>query len=232
MTQTAKNISYLRESFSPFSKLDKKGLEKTERSLKIFSFKKKQIIHREGFSPSGLFIIKIGKVKIYKTTDTGKQVIIHIAGEKEMVGFSAILRKSEYHFWAEAIENSELIFIPKKVIYELIEDYPPFSVSLMVLFFKEFDNVIEKLVDLLSDQVRKRTAKVLLWLIETYGMESDRKTIAITLSRKDLANLAATNTETLVRNLSDFKKEKLVALRGKKISIINFEKLNQIVFLP
>src|SRR6478752_6627396 len=72
-----------------------------ESQLKTFVFQKKQIIHREGFLPTGLFIIHKGKVKIYRIADNSREIIIHIAGEGEMVGYSALMRRSEYHFWAE-----------------------------------------------------------------------------------------------------------------------------------
>lgn len=200
--------------------------------MKIFSFKKKQIIHREGFSPAGLFIIRRGKVKIYKISDSSKEIIIDIVHEGETVGFSALMRDSEYHFWSEAIDNCELAFIPKKLFFELLDRYPKLTLEIMRAFFRQYDSAINKMADILSDHVRKRTAKTLLWLMQTHGLEPDRKTIGIVLSRNDLARIVATNIETLVRTLSDFKSEKIIAVKGKKISVINHEKLNRIVHLP
>jgi len=216
----------------PFNILNNDGKKKVVTHLKVFNYKKKQIIHRAGFAPLGLFIIRKGKVKIYKIADSAKEIIIHIAGAGEMVGYSALMRDSEYHFWAEAIDNCELNFLPKEIFNELIGDYPEFSVKLMQSFFIQYDSVIDKMVDILTDQVRKRTAKTLLWLMQTHGLDEDRKTISIVLSRNDLAHLVATNTETLVRTLTDFKNEKIIAVKGKKISITNHEKLSRIVHLP
>ncbi|MBK5284602.1 MAG: Crp/Fnr family transcriptional regulator [Bacteroidia bacterium] len=216
----------------PFTILNTEEKRIIATQLKVFNYKKKQIIHRAGLTPQGLFIVRKGKVKIYKIADSAKEIIIHIAGAGEMVGYSALMRDSEYHFWAEAIDNCELDFIPKKLFYELIEEYPKLSIKLMHTFFTQYDRVIDKMVDILSDQVRKRTAKTLLWLMQTHGLEEDRKTISIVLSRNDLAHLVATNTETLVRTLSDFKSENIISVKGKKISITNHEKLSRIVHLP
>lgn len=202
-----------------------------ESQMKDFVFLKKQIIHREGFMPTGLFIIRKGKVKIYKMSDTAREIIIHIAGEGEMVGYSALMRKSEYHFWAEAIEKTLVSFIPQKYFYDFIESNAAFSVSLMQAFARQFDEVMDKMVDILSDQVRKRTAKTLLWLMQTHGMDIEDSTIKITLSRQDLAHLVATNTETLVRTLTDFRKEKIIELKRKKIAVTDIEKLNRIAYL-
>ncbi len=221
----------LKNIFPPFEVLGNEAEEKLELQVKCFSYKKKQIIYRDGFSPTGLFIIKKGKIKIYKINDSAKEIIIQILGAKEMIGFSALVRNSEYHYWAETIADCELIFVPKRIFNELTESYPKLFVSLMLSFFKEFDDVIDKMVDIVSDQVRKRTAKALLWLAETNGFEEDKKTIGLSLSREDLAHLVASNMETIVRTLSDFKKEKIISMQGKKITINNLEKLHKIVSL-
>jgi len=106
-----------------------------------------------------------------------------------------------------------------------------FSVKLMQEFARQFDTVMDKMVDILSDHVRKRTAKTLLWLMQTHGLDEDNKTIKITLSRQDLAHLVATNTETLVRTLTELRKDKTIELKRKKISVIDMDKLNRIAHL-
>jgi len=224
------NLLQAEEKRTPvlFDALPEEILQRLESQLKEFVFQKKQIIHRAGLMPTGLFIIRKGKVKIYHISDTAREVIIHIAGEGEMVGYSALMRKSEYHFWAEAIEKSEVDFLPQKYFYDFIENQPLFSVRLMQEFARQFDTVMDKMVDMLSDHVRKRTAKTLIWLMQTYGLEEDEKTIKILLSRQDLAHLVATNTETLVRTLTEFRKEKVIELNRKKIVVSDLEKLNRI----
>jgi len=217
-----------KKALALFDSLPEDILKKLESQLKDFVFQKKQIIHRAGLMPTGLFIIRKGKVKIYHISDTAREIIIHIAGRGEMVGYNALMRKSEYHFWAEAIEPVELSFLPQKYFYEFIENYPVFSVRMMQEFARQFDAVMDKMVDMLSDHVRKRTAKTLLWLKQTHGFDNDEHTINITLSRQDLAHLVATNTETLVRTLAEFRKEKVIELKRKKIAITDLEQLNKI----
>jgi CRP-like cAMP-binding protein len=217
-----------KKALALFDTLPPDILIKLESQLKEFVFKKKQIIHRAGLLPTGLFIIRKGKVKIYHISDSAREIIIHIAGPGEMVGYNALMRKSEYHFWAEAIEPAELSFLPQNYFYDFIENYPVFSVHMMQEFARQFDAVMDKMVDMLSDHVRKRTAKTLLWLKDTHGFDDDGRTIAISLSRQDLAHLVATNTETLVRTLTEFRKENVIELKRKKITITDLEQLNRI----
>lgn len=217
--------------FSPFEELDAATRLALNEHIREFTFLKKQVIHREGFPPPGLFIVRSGKVKIYRVSDSSREIIVHIAGEGEMVGYNALMRHSEYHFWAEAIEETEVILIPRQIFYNLIETHPAFSVKLMQQFALQFDKVMDKMVSILSDHVRKRTAKTLLWLMEHYGVDPETKTIRISLSRHDLAHLVATNTETLVRALAELKKEQAIELKRRKISVVDEEKLNRIAFM-
>lgn len=214
--------------FAPFEELDEDTRISLSSQIREFSYQKKQIIHREGFPPPGLFILRKGKVKIYRISDSSREIIVHIAGAGEMVGYNALMRHSEYHFWAEAIEDTELCLIPKKIFYGLIETHPAFSVRLMQQFARQFDMVMDKMVSILSDHVRKRTAKTLLWLMSNYGLDPENQTLRINLSRNDLAHLVATNTETLVRALAELKKDRTIELRRKKISILNVEELHRI----
>ena len=66
-------------------------------------------------------------------------------------------------------------------------------------------------------------------LMKVHGLAEDDETINIALSREDLAHLVGTNTETLVRILSEFKKEKIIALKGKKIQISNPAQLSRVI---
>jgi len=79
----------------------------------------------------------------------------------------------------------------------------------------------EKISDLAQKSVRERLAGNLLMLKETYGIDGEESTlIDISLSREDLANIVGTATETVIRLLSEFKKDGLIALEGKKIKVL------------
>jgi CRP/FNR family transcriptional regulator len=73
--------------------------------------------------------------------------------------------------------------------------------------------------------VRERIAEAILLLKECYGVTADGKTINSNLTRKEIANIAGTTTETSIRILSEFQKDKIISLNGKDITIINEEKL-------
>ena len=128
---------------------------------------------------------------------------------------------------AEALEDCEVVLIPKEDFFALIYN----NMEVMKAFVKVLsDNILEKekqLVNLAYSSVRKRVAEALVLLYERYSRESD-KNFSISLSREDLANIVGTATESLIRTLSDFKEEKLVEIRGSNITILNIEKIKSL----
>jgi CRP/FNR family transcriptional regulator len=95
----------------------------------------------------------------------------------------------------------------------------------MKLLSQDLKNAEHKMIDLAQKPVRERVAEALLYLKNTYGLEDDGVTLSVSMSREDIANIVGTATETAIRLLSEFKNDKLIALNGKKISIINHEQL-------
>src|ERR1041385_2588832 len=169
---------------SPFHVLNDKVRKEIESDIKLFPFKKREIIYREGFQPHGLFLIKSGKAKVYKTGANGRAVIIKIAAPHDILGYDALLKNVNYFMSAETIEDSELYLIPKQIFYELIKNHADLSLALMQNFLKEYDIVLQKLADLVSNQTRKRVAEALAHLVKVFGFEPDNKTINISLQRE------------------------------------------------
>jgi CRP/FNR family transcriptional regulator len=82
-----------------------------------------------------------------------------------------------------------------------------------------------KITNLAQKPNRERLAEALLFLKETYGFESDGATINVTLSREEISNLVGTATETTIRMLSEFKKDKMIDFIGKKIRLLNTKEI-------
>ena len=86
----------------------------------------------------------------------------------------------------------------------------------------------ERTVNLTQKHIRGRLAESLLFLKDTYGVEEDQCTLSIYLSREDLANLSNMTTSNAIRTLSNFATEKLITIDGRKIKIIEEDKLRKI----
>ncbi len=190
----------------------------------INHYKKKQSIYTEGNHPNRLYYVQKGKVKTCKTNDAGKELTVGLFNEGDFFGYNALLEETVYKETAEAIEDSDVAIIPKEDFENLLHS----SREVTHKFIKMLaNNVTEKenqLLGLAYNSLRKRVADALLALQAKYKNELQDK-FSMHISREDLANIAGTATESLIRTLSDFKSENLIEIKDGNIIIINEKKL-------
>lgn len=184
------------------------------------SHKKGQILYYEGTKPLGVFCINSGVVKVYKTASNGKEQIIHLAQAGDFLGYSSLLGEENYGNSAMIIEEAKICFIPRDSFLNTLFANTPFFKRITKALSHELGVMEEKLTDATQKSIRERLAYVLLQLAKTYGVEGDdNRKIDLVLSREEIAGMVGTATESVIRLLSEFKKDGLIALEGKKIII-------------
>ena len=189
------------------------------------NYKKNEVIHCEGETPKYLMCLLNGKVKIYKDGVGGRSQIIRMIKPVEYFGYRAYFAKEDYVTAAAAFEPSLICLIPMSAITTLVAQ----NNDLALFFIKQLsiDLGIAD-VNLTQKHIRGRLAESLLFLKESYGLEEDGSTLSIYLSREDLANLSNMTTSNAIRTLSQFSTERLITIDGRKIKIIDEEKLKKI----
>lgn len=202
-------------------------LKKLSNDRRIKTFKKKEMIFSEGSSPNFLYYLAKGKIKTFKSHEYGKEFITNLYKDGDFFGYIALLEDLPFVENAEALEDSEILLIPKEDFYSLIYN----NAAVMKKFIKMLsDNIIKKenqLVNLAYSSVRKRVANALVTLYDRYNQAESGK-FNISISREDLANIVGTATESLIRTLSDFKEEKLIEVKSSNITIIDYDKLKKL----
>lgn len=191
-------------------------------------YKKKQIIFSEGNHPHYLFYVAKGKVKAFKTSEEGKELIVGLYAEGDFMGYTALLEESTYKVTAEAIEDSEIDIVSKKDFFELISCNSDVTRRFLRILADNNNQKAEHMVQLAYDSLRKRVASTLLLLKTKYDNSAGEK-FSIHIRREELANLAGTSTESLIRTLSDFKSEGLIGIQSGNIEILNEEKLENML---
>lgn len=221
-----KNYSQSEEGLNQFLH-DAKGLtslhELTDKS-NINTYKKRQIIYHEGNYPNKLFFIKKGKVKTCKSNEFGKELTVDLFSEGDFLGYTALLEQSTYKESAEALDNCEVCIISKEDFEKLINNNHEVANKFIQLLAKNVTEKENQLLALAYNSLRKKVADALLVLENKYKTEGQEK-FSISISREDLANIAGIATESLIRTLSDFKKEQLVEIKEGNIIILNEKKL-------
>lgn len=196
--------------------------------LEARRYKKNQVIYAEGETPSHLLCLLEGKVKIYRDGVGGRSQIMRVIKPVEYFGYRAYFAGGSFVTAAAAFENSVICAIPMSLIVRLVQDNNQLAMFFIKLLAIDLGISDERTVNLTQKHIRGRLAESLLFLKETYGLEEDGATISIFLSREDLANLSNMTTSNAIRTLSIFASEKLIAIDGRKIKIMNEEELKKI----
>ena len=206
----------------------KKALENLTKDRHINHYKKKQIIYSEGNHPNKLYYIERGKVKTFKTNTDGKELTVGLYGAGEFIGYIALLEGTMYKETAEAIGESEVAIIPIEEFKGLIESNKEVMTKFIKLLAKNVTEKEEQLLGLAYNSLRKRVADALITLLQKYK-KTHVENFSIQISREDLANIAGTATESLIRTLSDFRTEKLIDIQAGEIVILNEKKLGSLL---
>lgn len=186
----------------------------------LISHRKGQILYYEGTKPLGIFCINAGVVKVYKTASNGKEQIIHLAKKGDFLGYSALLGEENYTNSSMIIEDAKICFIPKEVFLSTLMKNTEFFKKVTKAISHELGVLEAKLTDATQKSIRERLAFVLLQLANTYGVEGgDHQKIDLILSREEIAGIVGTATESVIRLLSEFKKDNLIDLEGKRIIV-------------
>lgn len=191
------------------------------------NFKKKQLVYEQGQRPMALYFVNKGLVKVFRTSDEGKELIITICKEGDFFGYTPLLEESTYKDNAEALEDAVVMQIPKADFVSLINTDAAVSRKFIKLLSGNLEEREGHLVQLAYNTVRKRVADSLLQVNDKYKKTPTDKP-RLDISRENLAHIAGTATESFIRILSDFKSEKLIELQDGKIVIINEAKLKTI----
>lgn len=205
---------------SIFSALKPGELEKVAQNKCGNIYKKDQVIFYEGHIATGLYCINKGRVKIYKANHEGKQQIIRLAKDGDVIGYASMITGEAYSSSAEALEDAMVCFIPKNVFLGVIQSSSDLFMKLIQLLSRDMKETENRFITMAQNTVRERLAEALLMLKEFCGHD-DMQGLNIALSRQDIANIVGTSTETTIRLLADFKDEKLIDFIGKKIKILN-----------
>ena len=191
-------------------------------------YKKKQLIYTEGNHPVRIFYIQKGKVKVFVTNDDGKELVVALYGEGDFFGYTALLEGTTYKDNAAAIEDAEIAIIPKHDFEELMYANGEIAQKFIKLLAKDVADKEQQLLNIAYNSLRKKVADALISLKDKYGAEEENA-FTINISRENLAAVAGTATESLIRTLSDFKNEKLIDIKDGSISIKDSNKLRRML---
>jgi CRP-like cAMP-binding protein len=194
----------------------------------IHHYKKNENIYKENESPYFMMCLLSGKVKIYINGMGGRAQIIRMIREGEYFAYRANFAGENYVTNAAAFDSAIVCAIPMTLISKLTQQNHALSLFFIRQLSKDLGIADARTVALTQKHVRGRLAESLLLLKENYGLEEDDSTLSIYLSREDLASLSNMTTANAIRTLSNFANERIIAIDGRKIKLIDLEEIKRI----
>lgn len=215
------------KQFNSLKALSKEELLSIFKKKKSIALKKGDVLFEEGEIINGIYCVKAGICKLSKLSANGKDQIIKLVVKGQLLGQRSLISGESSNLKAIALNDMRVCFIPKSEIISDLKNNPKFSLEVlkeMALDLKESDNII---VNMAQKSVRERLAGTLIYIHHSFGVNPDGS-LGVILSREDFANIVGTATESVIRLISQFKKEGLITTIGKKIKIDDMVALKRV----
>jgi len=205
----------------------RESLKSMTEGRNIIKYKKKQQVYSEGNRPTRLFYVQKGKIKTFKTNEYGKELVIGLYNEGDFLGYTALLEGTAYHETAEALEDCELAVIPREDFEQLVFSNKEIAQKFIKLLVKNVSEKENQLLGIAYNSLRKKVAEALVTLKTKF--KGSNENFSIDISRENLASIAGTATESLIRTLTDFRNEKIIDIVDGNIKILNEKKLENLI---
>lgn len=212
-----------------FSELEDHLIDKIAELTIIKKYAKNDIVFLEGDPGEAIYFVKSGKVKIFKTSEGGKEIIINILSPGDIFAEVTLFQKNiPYPASVEVIEEGEIGSIRNRDLERLISENPQLAVELLRAMSKKLREVQQRVRELGSNDAIERTVTVLSALAKNHGSKTkDGIVLCKNITRQDMANLVGTTRETMSRILSKFSKEGLIDIKGRSIVIKDAKALEE-----
>lgn len=209
---------------SVFRKLTPEEMEFITARKTCASYKKGALIYKEGQRISGIYCISSGVIKIFKTGIAGKEQIIKFGKPGDIFGYRSIMNGEPACTSVRVHEDAVVCHIIASDLYALLKKNNEFAIDLLQLACVELGEANNFITDIAQKNVKERLAEILILLKNEFGTDAEG-TLKISLTREEIANLIGTATESVIRLLSEFKTEKMIELKGRRIRIVDEVKL-------
>jgi CRP/FNR family transcriptional regulator len=192
----------------------------------ILSFKMGETIFKEGQKMDNMYMVEKGRVKVYSNYTKDIEVVIRFATDGQTIGHRGLGGDHVFPVSAEALTETTVNMLPLNIFEDLLKNNNEFCYYFMLFMAEELKRSERQRKDLLNMTVKQRVAKAIKINMESFGFSKEEPNLlSYTISRKDISSLANTTYESTVRSLSEMQSEGVLKIEGKKLRILDVEKL-------
>ena len=217
--QPAEKMRYLSE-LTVFQDLTSREMEDLNRITTMSTVQKGRVFYRPEEPGEVLFILKEGRVQLYRISPEGKKLVITTLGEHTLFGEMALLGTKMHNTFAEAVEDCLICVMSRTDLERLILSRPQVALRILEITGKRLRDAEERLESMAFKGIPARLASLLLRL------SSEQNSDEVTgLTHQDLAESVGTYRETATQVLNDLKSQGLIEIGRKRIQLLDKETL-------
>jgi CRP-like cAMP-binding protein len=210
-----------------------RGLSQEEKELldhhhQVINFRKGEIIEGPESKLRAPVCLASGKAKVFRIGAGNREQIIKMLRPLNFISYRPLFSDTNSIFSAVAIEESAVVVFERNSLNKILKQNAEMAVRFMRAMSDDLLFSNNRLVSLTQKHVRGRVAESILLLRDTYGVEADGRTLRVVISREDLAHLSNMTTSNAIRTLSGLVSEKILDTAGRKIIILNSDRLEKI----
>jgi CRP/FNR family transcriptional regulator len=212
-----------------FRRLSPDDRQRVSAVTSVRSYARGDVVFAEGETPEHFCVVVTGRVKVFKMTPAGKDVILEVFGTGDPLGAAAVYEGRPYPASATALEDTTCLLIPRQAFFALLEQHPSLVRGLLAGLNMRLVELTNRVADLSGGRVEPRFARLFLKMAAEHG-RPDRGGIYIPepLSRQELADLTGTTIETCIRIMSRWGKDGIVRTEKDGFVVLHRDELETI----
>lgn len=208
-----------------FDSLNEKEYQEVNNSRKEFIYKRGEIIRKEGDPVNSFLYLRSGLIKLYKTDKSGKDHILSINKPGDFISLLSIFSNSVYRYSITAVEETKVCEVGLPSLQKVIASNSSFALRVLNRISRVSDDIIDSQFEIRQRQVKGRIAYFLLFLADRIYRKREFR---LPITRREIGELISMTTENTIRTLSEFKKDGILSMDGKVITIIDYNRLEGI----
>lgn len=207
-----------------FQKLSSEELELIDTNRVELTYKKGEIISKQGSFASNVLHVSEGFAKIY-IEHNDKNLILKVVSAKDLIGLPSIFNHNVFHYSVAALTDTMICSINTSVIVNLIRENSQFAENIISLINKNMVQYFDRFISLTQKQSHGRIADAILHLSNDVFFADE---FELPITRKDLAELTGMSTENVIRILKELNNDRILSIDNKKIKIVSPQLLHKL----
>jgi len=215
----------------PFCNMSPAAVDALDRSKFAGIYPKNSLLFVEGEQPRGVFILCNGRAKLTTTSSEGRTLIVKIAKAGEILGASATILGRPYEVSAETLEPCQVNFIRRDDFLRLLATHAEACMHTALQLSEKYEAAQREIRSLgLAQTTSEKLAKLILdWLDDSGEATPQGARVQVLLTHEEIAQMIGTTRETVTRLLSDFKRKKMLQVKGSNFFVLAKEQMQQMV---